>query len=61
MMLISYEYMIIIIISGLLCTSDGGAGLLQLQFHVMQLFFGRGAGGDINVRHRVSSESVCQC
>lgn len=52
--------MMIIIISGLLCTSDGGAGLLQLQFHVMQLFFGRGAGGDIHVCHRVSSESVRQ-
>ncbi len=51
---------IIIINSGVLCTSDSGAGLLQLQFHVMQLFFGRGAGGNIHVYHHVSSESVRQ-
>lgn len=39
-------------------TSDGSAGLLKLYFHVIQLFLGRGADGNIHICYLISPRQI---
>lgn len=39
-------------------TSDSRSGLLQLQLHVVELFFGSGADRDVHVGHPISTGPV---